>query len=136
MEVVDVTFSIWSPLLEPSEITSILGVDADREVVKGSDRVPARYLPKAHGWHLTMEFADASPAELCLQKLMDRVSGFHSKLARLRSEHPECEIRITVYLDRSRRDQSLDLSVEMLAQLNSLFASVFFAVVDLSEGHA
>lgn len=132
-DVVVASFSVWSRKLVPSEIANILLAVAERETMKGTDRVPPRNLPDAHGWHIVQESRGATHAENCLTSLLDRVVAFQSRLTLLRAADPNCSLKITIQISRARLDQSISLSEDMLSLLASLGASVFVSVVDLTE---
>lgn len=124
------TLSIWSPRLRPDEISAALGLAPDRSVLKGTDRIPPRHFPIAHGWHLTFEGDHDDRLEECLLQLIDRALPIKAKLDQLRIDEPDVACIITINLSRARTDLSLELSSDTIKTLSSLNASLFIDVAD------
>jgi hypothetical protein len=65
--------SVTSRTLAPHEISDLLEIDADKEVVKGSRRTPAKAWPKSHGWNISCRFEEYVNLDIAIRELALRL---------------------------------------------------------------
>jgi hypothetical protein len=127
------TFSIWSKLILPEKISTVLSATPDRTVLRGVDRSPPRKLPDAYGWHLTCRDERTDDVEKTLVGLLDRVSGFDKQLPTLAAMDKDLDLRVSLSITPFEEALSFFFSsntLDNLARLNSSFDIDFFSQPD------
>ncbi|RWD60224.1 MAG: DUF4279 domain-containing protein [Mesorhizobium sp.] len=88
--------AVRSKTLTPHEISDLLEIDADRDVIKGSERTPPRPRPKYHGWNISCRFDNYVDLDLAIRELALRLGEKVENLFRLRNHDQLSEICVSV----------------------------------------
>jgi hypothetical protein len=93
---VTITLSLWSEVLHPSRVSEILGMEADRSVTRGRDRMPPRALPKGYGWHLFNVDFDVQNLNLSIMSLTSRFLPARTRFLNVRKEDKNISVILNV----------------------------------------
>jgi hypothetical protein len=110
MNRVSATLSIWSQDLRPEKISQILSFQADRSVLKGTERTPPRPRPTAFGWHVNCSKKNVDMPDDVIGLLLDRVSGITNKVAKLKDLDPG--IRVIFHVSIAPKTANLPLLID------------------------
>jgi hypothetical protein len=124
MRTIEASFSIWSSTMTPETVTSIVTATPDRVSVRGADRSPPRGLPKAHGWHITLNEKNEMFIENTLSRLIAKIVLMRDKIDLLRSADPSIELRFSLILSPSSDEFSLYISNSIIRNISDIGASV------------
>ncbi|PBC12014.1 DUF4279 domain-containing protein [Mesorhizobium sp. WSM3859] len=116
--------SVRSETLAPHEISDLLEMDADRDVIKGSERTPPQLRPKYHGWNISCRFDDYVDLDLAIRELALRLGEKVENLFRLRNHDQVSEICVSVAIAPEHEKIPLFFSRETIAFLGKIGASL------------
>ncbi|CAN7676637.1 DUF4279 domain-containing protein [Mesorhizobium amorphae] len=116
--------SVRSKTLASHEISDLLEIDADKGVIKGSERTPPRHWPKNHGWNISCRFDDYVDLDLAIRELALRLGEKVENLFRLRHHEQVSEISVSIAIAPEQADVPLYFSSETVAFLEKIGASL------------
>ncbi|RWB31265.1 MAG: DUF4279 domain-containing protein [Mesorhizobium sp.] len=116
--------SVTSKTLAPHEISDFLEIDADREVVKGSQRTPPRSRPKNNGWNIGCRFQEYVDLDFAIGELAKRLGEKVENLSRLRHHEYLNEISVKIAIAPEHGEVPLFFSRETIAFLSKIGASL------------
>jgi hypothetical protein len=116
--------SVTSRTLAPHEISDLLEIDADKEVVKGSRRTPAKAWPKSHGWNISCRFEEYVNLDIAIRELALRLGEKIENLFRLRHHEHLNKISVKIAIAPENEHVPLFFSDETIAFLGKIGASL------------
>lgn len=115
--------SITSDVFTARQISELLGVKADNEVVKGRERTPPRNVPLRHGWNISREFNEIVSLDDAISIILNRVSSSIDEINELVSSgSAEVSVKISVVFPRD--EFPLYVSSSNIARLESIKSSL------------
>ena len=116
--------SVRSETLAPHEISDLLEIDADQDIIKGSERTPLRPRPKYHGWHIDCQFDEYVDLDLAIGELALRLGEKVENLSRLRHHEQVNEICVTIAIAPEDEKIPLFFSGDTIGFLGKIGASL------------
>ncbi|MGX9177583.1 DUF4279 domain-containing protein [Mesorhizobium sp. BHbdii] len=121
---ITVFLSVTSRTLDPHEISDLLEIDADHEVVKGSQRTPPRPWPKNNGWNISCRFEEYVDLDFAIGELALRLGEKAENLSWLRHHEHLNEISLKIAIAPEREDVPLNFSAKTIAFVGRIGASL------------
>ena len=99
-------------------------MDADREVMKGTQRTPPSARPRSHGWNISRQFEDYVDVNTAVAELSLRLGEKIENLSRLRHHEYLKEISVKIAVAPEHEHIPLFFSNETIAFLTKIGASL------------
>jgi hypothetical protein len=115
--------SVRSGRLSANEISDLLEIDADREVLKGSLRTPPKPYPPSNGWNISCRYDEYVDLNIAIRDLSLRLGEKIETLSRLRNHEHLKDISVKIAIAPEHERIPMFFSAETIAFLAEVGAS-------------
>ncbi|RWM73297.1 MAG: DUF4279 domain-containing protein [Mesorhizobium sp.] len=116
--------SIRSETLTPADISELLAMKPDREVIKGSLRTPPRPRPPKHGWNISCRFDDYVDLDVAIKELMLKLDGKFGSVVRLARQENDVNVSVKIAIAPESELVPMFFSAETIGLLGDIGASL------------
>jgi Domain of unknown function (DUF4279) len=124
MSRITATLSVLSDKIQPDQITSILSFTPDHFVLKGSDRIPPRPVPRVFGWYVTSTQQSESTVDEVLSVLLRRLGTLYNRIQKLSDTDPDVQVKFLVSVAPYSEKVSLYFQAETISDVSKFGGSL------------
>jgi hypothetical protein len=113
---------IYSMILKPDEIDSLLGLSCDKSYIKDEHRGHSKIQEKENGWIIYSQISRELPLNLHIENLLKRISSFSDKVREI-AGYQETEVEFSCII-HAKEEPPLFFTKEQVSILAAIGASI------------